>query len=166
MQAGFTNYLSKPVSGEKLENMILKYLPKEKCLVETADENTDASADHPDILKKLSRLYPKVDLSKGLAVCGGSHELYLDILQTYAENPDTDKLDAYLEQESAYDYQVCAHSIKSSSLSVGFIRLAEQALALEHAAREQDWDFICANHASFIEEYRLAVDAIREAFHM
>ena len=30
LQAGFTDYLSKPVSGEALENMILKYLPKEK----------------------------------------------------------------------------------------------------------------------------------------
>ncbi|MDE7176203.1 MAG: response regulator [Lachnospiraceae bacterium] len=31
LQAGFTDYLSKPVSGEKLENLILKYLPKDKC---------------------------------------------------------------------------------------------------------------------------------------
>ena len=31
LQAGFTDYLSKPVSGDKLENMILKYLPEEKC---------------------------------------------------------------------------------------------------------------------------------------
>ena len=164
LQAGFTDYLSKPVSGEKLEHMILKYLPKEKCLVEAAVETTDGAADHPDTLKELLRLYPKVDLSKGLSVCGGSHELYLDILQTYAENPETEKLDAYLEQESAYDYQVCTHSIKSSSLSVGFIKLAEQALALEQAAREKDWDFIRANHASFIKEYQAAVGAVREAF--
>lgn len=36
LQAGFTDYLSKPVSGDTLENMILKYLPKEKCRTEAA----------------------------------------------------------------------------------------------------------------------------------
>ena len=30
LQEGFTDYLSKPVSGDTLENMILKYLPEEK----------------------------------------------------------------------------------------------------------------------------------------
>lgn len=30
LEAGFADYLSKPVSGDKLESMILKYLPKEK----------------------------------------------------------------------------------------------------------------------------------------
>ncbi|MCM1268682.1 MAG: ATP-binding protein [Bacteroidales bacterium] len=30
LQAGFTDYLAKPVNGEKLETIILKYLPKEK----------------------------------------------------------------------------------------------------------------------------------------
>ena len=33
LQEGFTDYLSKPVSGDKLENMILKYLPGEKLVI-------------------------------------------------------------------------------------------------------------------------------------
>ena len=35
LQVGFTDYLSKPVSGDALEKMILKYLPKEKYRTET-----------------------------------------------------------------------------------------------------------------------------------
>ena len=50
-------------------------------------------------------------------------------------------------------------------MSVGFSDLAEQALALENAAREEDWDFIHANHDSFIDEYRMAVSAIEKVFH-
>ena len=164
LQAGFTDYLSKPVSGDKLENMLLKYLPKEKCRTEAAVDTAAGGTDHPAVLKELSRLYPNVDLVKGLTICADSYDLYIDVLKTYAELPEVDKLNGYLEQKKAYEYQNCAHSIKSSSLSVGFSGLAEQAFALENAAREEDWDFIRANHASLIDEYRIAASAIKKAF--
>ena len=164
LQAGFTDYLSKPVSGDKLENMLLKYLPKEKCSRSDAGDSGEGETDHPAALKELSRLYPKVDLAKGLTVCADSYDLYIDVLKTYAELSEIDKLNGYLEQKKAYEYQNCAHSIKSSSLSVGFSSLAEQALALENAAREEDWDFIRANHASFIDEYQMAASVIKQVF--
>ena len=164
LQVGFTDYLSKPVSGDKLENMMLKYLPKEKCLTEAAGDNAAEETEHPAALMELSRLYPKVDLAKGLTVCADSYDVYIDVLKTYTELPEIDKLNAYLEEKNAYEYRTCVHSVKSSSLSVGFSELAEQALALENAAREEDWDFIHANHASFIDEYRTATDAIKKAF--
>ena len=163
LQAGFTDYLSKPVSGESLENMILKYLPKEKCLMEAALDSTAVETDYPAPLKELSRLYPKVDLAKGLTVCADSYDVYIDVLKTYAENQETDKLNEYLEQKNAYEYRSCVHGVKSSSSSVGLSELAEQALALENAAGEEDWDFIHTNHDSFIDEYRVAVSAIKKA---
>lgn len=166
LQAGFADYLSKPVSGDKLETIILKYLPAEKYRTEASKEVSDEEEGHPNALKELARLYPKVDLAKGLSVCGDSYDLYIDILQTYAENSETDKLTAYLGQKNAPDYQVCVHSIKSSSLSVGFAQLADQALALENAARNEDWDFICKNHDLFIDEYQEAVNSIKKAFHL
>ena len=164
LQEGFTDYLSKPVSGDTLENMILKYLPKEKCRTEADLDSAAVETDYPAALKELSRLYPKVDLAKGLTVCVDSYDVYIDVLKTYAEHPEMDKLNEYLEQKNAYEYRNCVHSLKSSSLSVGFSGLAEQALALENAAREEDWDFIRTNHASFIDEYRMAVSAIKKAF--
>ena len=164
LQAGFTDYLSKPVSGDKLENMLLKYLPKEKCWMEADGDSAAGETDHPAVLKELSRLYPQVDLEKGLAACADSYDVYIDVLKTYAELPETDKLNEFLEQKNAYEYQNCVHSIKSSSLIIGFFELADQALDLEKAAREEDWDSIRANHASFIGEYQMAIDAIKKVF--
>ena len=164
LQAGFTDYLSKPVSGDTLENMILKYLPKEKCRTEDALDSAAVETDYPVGLKELLGLYPKVDLTKGLNVCAGSYDVYIDVLKTYAEFPETDKLNEYLKQKNAYEYRTCVHSVKGASMNVGFSELAEQALALENAAREEDWDFIRVNHDSFIEEYRMAVSAINKVF--
>ena len=164
LQAGFTDYLSKPVSGDTLENMLLKHLPKEKCRRSGDLDGKGEETDHPDPLKELSGLYPKVDLEKGLTVCGGSYDVYIDILKTYAEIPEGDKLNELFEQKNIHEYRSRVHGLKSSSLSVGFSELAEQALALENAAREENWDYICANHAAFMDEYRMAVDAIKKVF--
>ena len=166
LQAGFADYLSKPVSGDALEHMIMKYLPKEKYQRSDAGGGADGEADYPDDLKELYRLYPKVDLAKGLSVCANSYDVYIDILKTYAEHSETDKFDEYLEQKNAYEYQNYVHSVKSSSLGVGFSGLAEQALALENAVLEEDWDYIRANHAAFVEEYGKAVSAIKKVFQL
>ncbi len=163
LEAGFADYLSKPVSGDKLESMILKYLPKEKCRWKASGADVPVKADAPDPLTELSRLYPKADLSKGLMTCADDHEVYLDLLQTYAENPEIDRLNEYLEQKKSYDYRVSVHGLKSASLSIGFSELAAQALALENAAREENWDFIRANHTAFLDEYQLAVSAIKKS---
>lgn len=173
LEAGFADYLSKPVSGDKLEDMILKYLPKEKCRTgdfgekpaEEAVEAPDGGANHPKPLRELRRLYPKVDLTKGLTVCADSYEVYLDVLQAYAEQAEEepDKLSGFLGERNAYEYRVCVHGVKSSSLSVGFSELAAQALTLENAAREEDWDVILATHDSFIAEYQTAAGAVRKA---
>lgn len=166
LEAGFADYLSKPVSGDKLESMILKYLPKEKCRTGAAVADSSREADYPESLTELIRLYPKVDLSKGLKACADDYEVYFDLLQTYAESTEGEQLNEFLEQKKAYDYRVCVHGLKSASLSMGFSELADRAFALEKAAREENWDFIQSNHASFLDEYRLIVNAIKKAFHL
>lgn len=167
LEAGFADYLSKPVNGEKLESMILKYLPKEKYQTEVPKEaDPDEGRNLPKELKELRRLYPKVNLDEGLRSCADNCEAYLDILRAYAEHPEEAQLNKFLTEKNTYEYRVCVHGLKSASLSVGFSELATQALALENAARAEDWDFILKNHAPFLNEYRLAVGAIRKTFHL
>lgn len=114
-------------------------------------------------LQDLFQLYPDIDFSSGLSTCGDSYEVYIDVLQTYAAEPEADKLNTFLEKRDAQNYQVLVHGVKSASRSVGLTRLAEQALALENAAREADWDFISAHHTAFIDEYLQVIDAINRA---
>ena len=52
LAVGFTDYLSKPVDGEKLEEMLLTYLPPEKCREEAAD----VPEEKPEAQSKLRAL--------------------------------------------------------------------------------------------------------------
>lgn len=163
LSVGFADYLSKPVSVEKLERMILKYLPKDK--YETGSSAASVPEKQPcaDILDELKRLYPKADAAKGLETCGGDCEVYEDLLKTYVESADAERLTEYLEQGKIYDYRVLIHGLKSASLSIGFTDLAAKALDLENAAKEENTEFIRGNNAAFIEEYISAVSAIKAA---
>jgi len=114
-------------------------------------------------LQDLFQLYPDIDFSSGLSACGDSYEIYIDVLKTYAAEPEADKLNIFLEKRDVKNYQILVHGVKSASKSVGLTRLAEQAFALENAAREADWDFITAHHAGFIDEYLKIIDAINRA---
>lgn len=174
LQAGFADYLCKPVSGDNLESMLLKYLPREKIRTGTASREPvleeifpDETRSYPKQLRKLRRLYPKADLSKGLQVSGGSFSLYLDLLQTYLEQAAAaDRLDALFQEKASNEYRVCVHGIKSASLSVGFSELAAWALTLENAAQAENWNVIESGHAAFLAEYRLALDAVRQALQL
>lgn len=164
LQEGFVDYLSKPVSSDKLENMILQYLPEGKYQKLNDDQKPEKETLFPEEIKRLLQLYPHVNVSKGLAACVDSYNVYIDVLKSYAKEAKTDKLNAYLEQKNASDYRILIHGIKSASISVGFFNLAERAFALENAANKYDWDFISTNHASFIQEYQQAASAIQEVF--
>lgn len=115
LKAGFDEYLSKPVMGEKLEQMLQKYLPEEKVFfemekkVETAEDagweeilegihrqDTDA-ADHPQEpqetemqeLQETEMQEPPqeglISQEAGMPYCGNDEEMYLEFLKAYYE---------------------------------------------------------------------------------
>ncbi|MCM1090396.1 MAG: ATP-binding protein [Butyrivibrio sp.] len=180
LQAGFADYLSKPVQGVKLEQMILKYMPKDKIQME--DSETGKEKDLTDTaavdgktsdakglknvmtLQRLFQGYPRADISSGLSYCSQDTDAYLSILRTFGDNNKKDDINHCYEQRDARNYQILVHGIKSSSLSIGFSDLSEQARVLEEAARQEDWELIEAKHGAFIAEYQKALDAIHQTF--
>lgn len=179
LQAGFADYLSKPVSGDKLENMLLKYLPKSKikqavpaspekpeskAAVESEAEETAVADGVCEELQKLVKLYPGVDIARGLSTCGDSVEMYIEIAQSFCEDSKLEELKEYYGRRDAKNYQILAHGTKSAALSIGFSGLSKSAKALEDAAKEEDWDYIDGNHSAFIAEYQRALEAIAQAF--
>lgn len=175
LKSGFADYLSKPVLGDKLEEVILKYLPEGKIRTipelpaeETgsADKDTtvlDAAVegtDHVMMLQRLFHAYPQADLTLGLSYCGQNVDVYISVLQTFARRSKDDVLEGCYEKKDVENYQILIHGIKSASLSVGFAGLSEKARALEEAAKSADWDYIEEHHASFVTEYQNAVSAV------
>ena len=152
LEAGFCDYLSKPVDGRKLEEMLKEYLPKEKVLdadgqEETAHENITL----PEELKEVKGL----DANKGLSNCG-SVESYLSVIDVFAKTSSykADEIDKLYRDKDYDTYTIKVHALKSSARIIGADELSELARALEEAGKGRDLEFIGQNTAKLLSDYR------------
>lgn len=160
--AGFKDYLSKPIESARLEEMIKKYLPVE-IIHPPSQENTPPSATKkvsaqplPD--RKTTAPAPGnlIDHDIAMQYCGDSEALYKKLLTVYCDSSGDkrEKLQNYLRENNWNSYRVEIHSLKSSSLNIGCRILYESALALEAAAKEENWNYITQNHDSCMQLYQ------------
>ena len=141
-EAGFTDYLSKPVDAARLEQMLRSYIPKEKIIGAGKEENEQEVW---------------LDVSTGLSYSNGDGQLYREFLEIYCDEGEVARMKQHLEeslaQENWKNYSIYAHSLKSTSKGIGGIRLAELAYAMELAGKEGDAAEILANHKELLRRY-------------
>ncbi len=155
LQEGFCDYLSKPIDYQQLEEVIVKCLPKEK--VEFVERSVPVEeGDIFDLMeKKLSLEDEKfrelektgIDLEAGLKNMGGSIETYDEILTIYFEEL-SEKLGRIRKNGTLGDmkaYSVDVHSLKSTSASIGALKLSEMAKEHEMRSRQDDSLYVRKN---------------------
>ncbi|MBQ6968363.1 MAG: response regulator [Lachnospiraceae bacterium] len=140
LKAGFNDYLTKPVDSEKLEKMLLKYLPPEKIMPaepEPEEESLFPDSDLPEWLLKLK----EIDKEEGMMNCGSS-EYYIIALGLFYDNfrENYDNIKRYFEEGNRKDYNIKVHSLKSSARLIGAKELSELARTLEEASNEDSYD--------------------------
>lgn len=157
LEAGFKDYLSKPVKGSELEEAIWKYLPHE--LTNSKEDGTkqdiqpesdvEVSESGQGFLSGLTFL----DTDTGMAYCGESEEFYQEMLSSYLDNNRSNELETYYKKKDWENYRIAVHALKSTSLSIGGISVSEQAKALEMASKDGDVLFIEGHHGNLMEDY-------------
>lgn len=186
LEAGFDDYLSKPIEVEKLEEKLVSYLPAQMIewseagggrdkkneeimefspnddIMEFApDEGETAVTGGGGMLSELRKA--GFDTEAALRFCGGDEAFYNELLNDYAEECDNKaaELDGYLEQDDIKEYKVLVHSMKSSSKTIGAMELSEKAKGLEDASAAGDILYVKANHGHFLEEYKKTAESIK-----
>ena len=99
----------------------------------------------------------------GLRYCQGDDQLYLTLLEEYADSAAEKRrgLMRALEENDLHQYAIIVHSIKSTSRMIGASSLSEIAAGLEKAAGEERRDAIFRDHGRMIVLYNAAVEAAR-----
>lgn len=158
--AGFTDYLSKPVSEADLYAMLRKYLPAHyiqdaaSCLEEAALEPVNGTTEriYETSAGKLSK-FTFVDVNKGLSYCMNDEDFYLEMVAEYCKEPKINELERLFNAGDFKGYQVNIHALKSTSLTIGAVELSEHAKALEMACKEGNISYVKAEHVNVIKEY-------------
>ena len=172
IEAGFTDYLTKPIRETELLEMILKYLPEE-LVCENGGQGIEKSQDAQDMeqpeaggegaepLQRLEQL-EGLDVKTGLIYCMNEEDFYIEMLQEFLQADKASQLKHFFAEEDWDNYRTTVHALKSTSLTIGAVHLSGEAKALEMAAKEGNMDYIRSHHDGVMDEYKELTDHLKE----
>lgn len=139
LKEGFEDYLTKPIEPEKLEDMMIKYLPSELVYLSGSieKEGGEEQEDETVILDEECLIDMGINFSNGLKYMGGSRTLYKKVLHDFREMlfEKEEQLKSLLSKEDIYGYAIIAHALKGNARNVGADELAEEAFELEKKSK-------------------------------
>lgn len=129
--------------------------------------------DKEEILKRIEKEFPEINLEDGMEFSAGNAETYLKLLQVvHSTGMDQSKIDAcisvspdgtqYVEPRNMAAFKIMIHGIKSSMKSIGANELSERARLLEVAGKSLDFEKIKEKTPSFFEDYGRFLRRLRD----
>lgn len=161
MDEGFSDYMAKPIREEVLLATLKKFLSKD--LVKVVHEREEKTCNPAETVSAMPQvaLTDMLDMATGLAYCMNDKKFYKEMLDEYVKSEKTAELKEYFEKGDLEYYRITVHAVKSTSLTIGAIKVYEDAKALEMACKEGNLDFVKQNHEAFMEEYKSLVRGIQ-----
>jgi len=144
IENGFNDFLSKPIDVSKLDEMLDRWIPKDKKEKEIENEDQGTNSYIPVI--------PGVDTVKGITMTGGTAAVYLKVLSLFCKDVDERMplLQRTPETDNLHLFITNVHAIKSASASIGVREISDQAAELEAAGKAADTAFIREHLPAFV----------------
>ena len=152
IDAGFQDYLTKPIDSEKLETTIIEYLPEQK--VQLHDDKFIAENIEEKVLPEWLKDVKGLDTESGVEYCG-SVDAYLDALTVFAQSVTSGakEIANFYKAEDWKNYTTKVHALKSSARVIGAKELSNRARRLEDAG-----------NSGYINEIRESTDGLLELY--
>nr|MCR4923840.1 response regulator [Lachnospiraceae bacterium] len=157
LNAGFTDYLSKPVDGRKLEKMLKKLLPEDKLLtpdIKDGEEEKEEEKEKEEIPEWLTDI-AELNTDSGVKNCDGVSG-YLSVLSAFHKTAEykADEIEELFKDRDLKNYTIKVHALKSSARIIGARDMAMLAENLEKAGNEGNMVIIGENTERLLEMYR------------
>jgi len=157
LEEGFSDYLSKPVNPDILENVIRRHLPEQKLEeVPEVKKETKALSVPEESPQKENAGILCIDKTLGLEYCRNNEEMYREMVKMYCMQGEKhhQSLSDYYAAKDWKNYKITVHAVKSTSLMIGAKAFSEKAGWLEAAASEADEEILLKETELFLTEYR------------
>ncbi|WP_051197176.1 ATP-binding protein [Butyrivibrio sp. XBB1001] len=153
INAGFNDYITKPIDPDRLEALLLQFLPEDK-IAPASDENEEDEGFIPEFVWDIDEL----DVHSGLAHCG-SREAYMATLKMYydAASKNADEIEKYWGERDVNNTTIKVHALKSTSNVIGAHKLGEFAARLEKAGEAGDIKTLESQMGALLTEYKKLV---------
>jgi len=146
IEKGFDDFLAKPIDVTALDEIIIKWITKEK-------------REQAVVTKKEKRkksgipVINGIDAQRGISLTGGTEAGYLSVLSTFNKDAHErlKQLRSALDKDNQHLFITHVHALKSAAGAIGAVELSTDAAYLEEAGKEGDWAFINGNLDRFLE---------------
>jgi HPt (histidine-containing phosphotransfer) domain-containing protein len=169
IEKGFNDYLAKPIDISRLDEILGRWIPREKRVMGNREQETENRTDSERKGKTTDNYncslldIPGIDTAKGIAMTGGTEAGYRQVLAMFGKDaqerlsfllsaPNSDALPAFVTQ---------VHALKSASASIGAGEVSALAANLETAGNAGDLDFIREKLPGFAEILMELIENIR-----
>lgn len=167
LSEGFSDYLSKPVMWEKLEELLLQWLPAALVSMKNG-EGEDWNITEKQLLDLKQKLKKwDIELSEGLRLLSGSISQYRKLAELFVEYymPNKEQLARSFErlqntQKEIKNMTGLIHTLKSNARAVGAIELYELSFVMEKKGKIQDVNYINKAIPLLFFEWERAVQGI------
>lgn len=147
LEEGFDEFLSKPIMPERLEKIMLQFLPEK--YIQTANREPeeivymDAKAyleslekDDEVDFEQVKEAFPEFNYEKALSLCNGEECFYLELLRDFTELTIKTELEGYVETQDSENYSIRIHGFKNNAYSVGADKLGDLAYKMEQESKD------------------------------
>lgn len=170
LEQGFDDYLSKPISGRLLEEMLVKYLPDELVMKrEVSGElnviNAKQEGFRPEEIQKALEA-ERIDFKGSLERMGGRKDFYRQTAVRFATlcEERLRTLHECIRKEDVPAYVTIVRTVKSDAQMLGAGELAGIAEEQEKRGKEGNLSFLCDEFPLLSAEYQRVGQCFRTLF--
>jgi CheY-like chemotaxis protein len=180
IEKGFSDFLAKPIDISKMDEIINRWIPKEKRkkigngewgavsgdrrsgdrrLGDRRSGNRDRGIENNELH---SLFISGVDIQKGIAMTGGTLSAYKQVLSMFRTDAQLrlPMLDKVPSADALPAFVIQVHALKSALASLGAMEISAKAAGLEAAGRAGDMGFIQENMFGFTQGLAELVEGI------
>jgi signal transduction histidine kinase/CheY-like chemotaxis protein/HPt (histidine-containing phosphotransfer) domain-containing protein len=154
IENGFNDFLAKPIDVSKLDEILDRWIPKEKRAIPSPQSLIpNPQSPIPDPQSPVPSI-PGVDVQKGITMVGGNLATYKRVLALFCKDIESrlPVLQKTPETDTLPTLVINVHSLKSACASIGAQEISNQAAGLEAVGKAGDVDFIRGSLPGFVEE--------------
>jgi signal transduction histidine kinase/FixJ family two-component response regulator/HPt (histidine-containing phosphotransfer) domain-containing protein len=170
IENGFNDFISKPIDVSKLDEILARWIPKEKKEKNSVNSlRQDQGADKNTFLEPVEGnaplFIPGVDTVKGIVMTGGTLEAYKQVLKIFCKDVEDrlPLLHTIPVAETLTEFAIQFHALKSASASLGALEISAQAAKLEAASKNADMVFIYEHLLVFVHNIIELICNIKKA---
>lgn len=166
IEEGMQDFISKPIDEKQLEDILLKWLPKNKIIFTSNELSQDAVSETVEELESDWGIeIPEIHMDAAKQYYADK-ENFDDCLKDYLNSisPTMEKLKLFRENKDRENYTITVHGLKSGSKVVGAIGISEAAKQLEDFCHNGDFENAWNGTDELLEMLTQCADNIREYF--